>query len=469
MFRIGLRRRWWGALTALWLLSLGIQAAPAVRAAGPVTFTINVTSAYLRNDPSSTGTPTFSTFQGQTYVVVGRTADSTWLALDAAGATGGTWIRASFGTVTGDLAAVPVTGATGGVPTPVAIATARTTGGGTNAPGGAVSATLTFTVTVKSTYVRAAPDYGSTRLASLFKGEVTTALNRDAAGNWVRVRYGGSSLGWLPLGVGKLGGDVLSLPVEGSSGVTVVDVPVAPAAATPTEPFPAWVPAITANMSSIYRQAAANGRDPNMFALVGDCNSEEWLFLGVIAVGNWDYVRHPYLAPTVRQFSNAFVRNSVAVSGGFNTVAALDWGLANPTQCRSQESPFACELRVTNASLVFIELGTGDHFTYEQFEGNYRRLIHYALSIGVLPILRTKADRLETEEAGAPENYINDVIRRLGAEYDVPVLDFDLATRSMPNHGLLDEPGHDFHVSAQAIGEHVESSLQTLYAITHAP
>jgi|GEM_PF-726850 len=470
MNRIVLRHWWWGVL-ALCLFGLGARVVPATQAAGPVTFTVTVSSAYLRSTPSASGSPTFSAFQGQTYVVTGRTADNSWLTLDAAGASGGTWIRASYGIVNGDLSTVPVTGAAVAGPPPQFTAVPSSGGGSANP--GLSGLTLKFAVTAKSTYVRSAANYSSTRLASLFAGNVTTAVSRDTTGGWVRVNYGGASLGWLTLGVGRLAGDVMSLPVDGSVGGPVAAVPASLAAASlaaaPNAPFPAWVPTITAHMAAVYHAAAANQRDPNMFAVVGDCNSESWLFQGVVAVGNWDYVQHPYLAPTVRLFANGWVRESVAVNGGFTTQSVLDPGLATPLQCLAGESPFACELRVTRASLVFIELGTGDHFAYEHFEFYYRQLIQYALSIGVLPILRTKADALEFEEAGAPKNFINDKIRALGAEYDVPVLDFDLATRDMPNHGLTDEPGHDFHVSAQAIGVHVESSLQTLYAITHAP
>ncbi len=467
MSRMVLRPWWWGGVIVLVLLGLGARVVPATQAAGPATFTVSVASAYLRAAPSASGAPTFSVFQGQTYLITGRTDDSSWLALDAAGASGGTWIRASYGTVTGPLTAVPVVGvALSAGPAPQA--TAVVSGGGVRANPGTAGLTLKFTITAKSTYVRSAANFSSQHLASLFTGNVVTAVGRDSTGGWLRVNYGGPSLGWLTLGVGKLAGEVMSLPVDGSVGGQVAAVNVPPNTA-PTGPFPAWVPTITAHMAQVYRAAAGNQRDPNMFAVVGDCNSESWLFQGVVAVGNWDYVQHPYLAPTVRQFGNAWVRDSLAVNGGYSTQSVLDPGLAPPTQCQIGESPFACELRVTKASLVFIELGTGDHFAYEHFEYYYRQLIQYSLSIGVLPILRTKADALEWEEAGAPQNFINDKIRALGAEYDVPVIDFDLATRTMANHGLTDEAGHDFHISAEAIGVHVESSLQTLYAITHAP
>src|SRR5688572_21617831 len=110
-------------------------------------------------------------------------------------------------------------------------------------------------------------------------------------------------------------------------------------------------------------------------------------------------------------------------------------------------------------------LGTGDQFQWQNFETNYRRLLDHALMQNVLPVLVTKADALESEEGGAPEGYINDVIRRLAVEYELPLFDFYKAIQELPNHGLIDEPGHDFHLNAEAIGVHVLGTMQTLYSI----
>ena len=61
--------------------------------------------------------------------------------------------------------------------------------------------------------------------------------------------------------------------------------------------------------------------------------------------------------------------------------------------------------------------------------------------------------------------YINDELRALAKEYDVPLLDFGAATARLPNHGLIDEPGNDFHLSGAGMGVHVVVTLQTLDTI----
>jgi len=131
------------------------------------------------------------------------------------------------------------------------------------------------------------------------------------------------------------------------------------------------------------------------------------------------------------------------------------------------EGLLACELRVSHASIVFIALGTGDQFTWRDFEVHYRALIDYTLGRGVLPVLVTKADTLESLEGGAEPGYINSVIRRPGQEYGVPVLDFSLAVRDLPNGGLLPNGGHDFHLNAAGIGRHILATLQTLYVVLY--
>src|SRR5664279_3989725 len=93
-------------------------------AAGGVTFTVTVASAYLHAEPVADAERTYSVFQGHTYAVTARTTDGTWVSLDYATATAGTWIRAAMGTVAGSLDSVPVDGATAAILPSVGTSTA---------------------------------------------------------------------------------------------------------------------------------------------------------------------------------------------------------------------------------------------------------------------------------------------------------------------------------------------------------
>jgi len=448
--------------------------ARAVQAAGAASFTITVNSAFLRSAPEFNAPRVRSVFQGQTYGILGRTADGIWLRLDFAGADTETWAPVGYGTISGDLGAVPVTAGAPEPPPAAAIsagpnppaATPAATTPVPPAPGGAAAVptrTLRFTLTVQSIYMHSAPDWAADKTGSLFEGTVLTAVGRSGDSTWIEVTGGGTP-SWVPASAGQLSGYVWELAVtEGAA--PAITTGGAAASGTP-EAAPTLlpgVPTITPKMRQVWQQAPIYGNNSFAFATAGDCNSESYIYLELIAAGIFDVRPYPgNLQRTVGQFYPSFMRKSVAVRGGFGAASMFNSLWADPAQCLPGEGPFPCELRVTNASIVFISLGTGDHLVWRTFEQNYRHLIEYSLSHGVLPVLVTKADDLEATVSDAPPEYINGVIRRLGQEYEVPVMDFDLATAGLYDHGLLKK---DFHVNVPGIDARALLTVQTLAAI----
>jgi hypothetical protein len=229
--------------------------------------------------------------------------------------------------------------------------------------------------------------------------------------------------------------------------------------------YPKWIPAITAQMKAIYRQSTRYGKDLGMFSVAGDCNSLPPVYLQRVAAGLFDLGKAPGTQATVARFANSFTRVSLAVNGGFTSAAMMDPDWADGALCSKTEGPFACEVWVSRASVIFIEVGTGDQYEWKDFEKHYRPLIEHAQKKGVLPVLVTKADDLEAR-SGATSGYINDVIRRLAKEYNVPLLDFWAATRTLPNNGLIDEGGLNFHLNQAGMDLHLVATLQTLDAIS---
>ena len=91
----------------------------------------------------------------------------------------------------------------------------------------------------------------------------------------------------------------------------------------------------------------------------------------------------------------------------------------------------------------------------------------------------TKADEMEQYQGGAPMGYINDVIRKLAAEYQLPWVDFFAATRPLPTlpnpklpdrpfvqHGLQDEWGYYFHLTEEGRTLKLVCMLQMLDVLT---
>jgi hypothetical protein len=131
----------------------------------------------------------------------------------------------------------------------------------------------------------------------------------------------------------------------------------------------------------------------------------------------------------------------MAALGGFNTTKVLDPANAR-SDCQGGESPLACEYRLNQPSVALILLGTGDQHSWQGFETRYRQIIEYTINHGIVPVLITKADDLESRDNTASPGYLNDIIRRLSAEYDVPLLDLRLAVNSLPSRGLLPDGFH---------------------------
>ena len=264
---------------------------------------------------------------------------------------------------------------------------------------------------------------------------------------------------------------------------TVIGAPVAALATSAAGPLavPAGVLRLTGRERGLYAAAIARGRPAGIFTIAGDSNSEWAGYLGQIALGAYDLRSRPAYAAVAARFGPSFQRRSVAVAGGLR---AADMFLADwpdkPSVCDRAEGRFACELRLSRASIVFIQLGTGDRFVWAEYEGHIRRMLEMSLQNGVLPVLVTKADDLESWQGGAPIDHMNTVIRRLAAEYQVPMIDFHLATRNLPiipnpqlpdrpftKNGLLDEWGYYFHLSAEGKEMRILTTLAMLAAITN--
>ncbi|HQZ99462.1 MAG TPA: SGNH/GDSL hydrolase family protein [Thermoflexales bacterium] len=234
-------------------------------------------------------------------------------------------------------------------------------------------------------------------------------------------------------------------------------------AASSPRTAPNWIPAIAQKWRAMYARAAVKGRDPRMFTVAGDSNSEYWWMMHPIANGQFDFSQTPDLRAVAQRFAPSFNREDMAAKGGFRAAGMFLPELTDKKICGPKEGLYECELRVSKASVVFILVGTGDHFQWREYEGNLRRMVDTAIALGVVPVLSTKADDLEEWQGGAPHDYINSVIRRVAAAYGLPLIDLYAGTRGLPvvpnpelpnrpftKNGLLDEWGYYFHLSPQA-------------------
>lgn len=259
------------------------------------------------------------------------------------------------------------------------------------------------------------------------------------------------------------------------------------------------VPKLTAKQKQLYKDAVAKGKKANLFTVVGDCNSQPAVYVRRVANGEFNLTKQTArIQQTAKYFQPSWSRVSLAARGGFGAAAMMDPTWADGAMCGTTRGPFECELWQSGASIVFVELGTGDQYEWQAFEKNYRAMLVMGLKEGVLPVLVTKADRLE-ENSGAPSDFINNVVRKLAKEYQLPLLDFAPAARLLPMNGLLyescfndskqesdpvksaamlnacqtkkeaagDKTDLRFHLTGAAQDLHLQLTLQTLMAITN--
>lgn len=300
-------------------------------------------------------------------------------------------------------------------------------------------------------------------IGRLIKFQCYPVIGRDPNNEWLKFNYG-SSEAWVPRSAVRM-----------REGLDMTQVPPVKTLLATSQPVPlaaAGLSTITPRIKALYKQALKVGRDPKLVTVMGDCNSEYQVFFGRLAAGAVNLSLAPKLQKTASWFAPSFVRPSVATHGSFNVSAAFDDTWSDPKKCTPGEGPLACELRLSKASIILISLGTGDTFSWQNFDGPYRKAINYVLSNNAIPVLMTKADTLESLQAGAPVEAINNMVRALGAEYGVPVIDFGAVAKTLPNRGLMEEHNASgqvttpFHLNDKGMDIRIVMTLQTLSAIS---
>jgi predicted small secreted protein len=205
--------------------------------------------------------------------------------------------------------------------------------------------------------------------------------------------------------------------------------------------MPAVPTGIGHSMQLVYENGLAQGNDPKHFSIIGDCQNVSSYFLSIydkprdFSLGK----QYNYLQPTIDYYQGSFSRKSLAVKGGFNVAAILSPLRADPKSCNRGESPLDCELRVWRPSVVFVSMETWwSEKPAQEYDKYMRRVIVRILETGTVPIIATKADNLEGDNA------INATIAQIAYDYDLPLWNFWAAVQPLPNHGL--SPDH-FHLT----------------------
>lgn len=198
------------------------------------------------------------------------------------------------------------------------------------------------------------------------------------------------------------------------------------------------IPSISKRTIEIYLNGLALGNNPHAFMKIGDCEAiASWFLVDFDGASkNYSLGNFTNLTDVILYFQGSYARTSLAAARGFNTASALSTLWADPKLCLKGENPIQCEYRVWKPSFALVLLGTNDDSRPEKFEGRMRIIIEYLITNGVVPVLSTKADNMEGNNA------FNQTLARLATEYDIPLWNFWLAAQPLPRHGLQDDKEH---------------------------
>lgn len=190
------------------------------------------------------------------------------------------------------------------------------------------------------------------------------------------------------------------------------------------------------HVRAIYALGRAFGRNPGAFSKLGDSTIENPHFLTRFDEGPYNLGSYSYLQGIIDSFRGSFGRQGVAVIRGLHSWSALDPMWADKSVCWGGETPIACEIRINNPSYIFIRLGSNDVDSSVLFEQNMRKIVEFCVSNGVIPLIGTKADRHEGS------NINNEILRRVAADEQVPLWDFDLIAGTIPGRGIAPDGIH---------------------------
>lgn len=215
----------------------------------------------------------------------------------------------------------------------------------------------------------------------------------------------------------------------------------------PFEEIAVLSPRTRLRVRAIYERGKTLGRNPQAFSKLGDSAVLTDHNLTRFDTGPYNLGPYVALQPTIDYFSGSFVRYGAGARVSLTTIGVFDPQWANKQWCLPNENLLDCEIRLHNPAIMLIRLGTNDADS-DRFERYLRQIVEKCIDAGIVPVLGTKADRFE-----GSDNRINQAIRRVAADYQLPLWDFDAVADYLPGRGLR---GDNAHLSAYRANDYTD-------------
>ena len=325
--------------------------------------------------------------------------------------------------------------------------------------------------------MREGPSANSVVLSKLKALTPVVIIRHSDDQQWMLVALADGNRGWV------MARYVDAANSSGSASGVAVAVKAPAGAAISTDSLKgnvAYLSGFSTRARDIFAAGQSLGNRANVFAVVGDSNSASPLYLEPFDAGNYDLGSFDYLSSTIKFFKGSFQFTTVAAVVGIDTIGIMDPAKADAARCLPGEHLLACEYRRKRPAVALILLGTNDTGNWPRvldFEVHYRRIIEFTISKGIVPVLETKGDDLESTRYGGPSGTINNIIIKLSSEYGVPLLDLHAVVSRLPNGGFGTD-GYHYNVppdaqTANFTGTHMNygytirnlTSLQALDAV----
>ncbi len=210
----------------------------------------------------------------------------------------------------------------------------------------------------------------------------------------------------------------------------------------PGMPYTGHFANVGPHLESIYLLGQQLGNNSRAFAKIGDCEAAFPVFLQGFDTGIYNLGSYQYLGSVLTHFTGSFLHVGQAADGGMSSSALLNPVWANPNYCNAGESPLACEYRRQRPSIALIMVRTLDHQAIAdgRFHSELTQIVQYSVRQGVIPILSTVPYWGPTNPDSA---LINDVVRRVANENQIPLWDFWVTSEQLPNRGVT----QDYHIN----------------------
>jgi hypothetical protein len=300
--------------------------------------------------------------------------------------------------------------------------------------------------TYRQAYVHQGP--GITYLESdvLNAGIPVELVERNALGNWLRIQRSDN-------GVRVLDGWILSAYLNQTPEIQYGDLPITTLPDAAIENVSSQsaaeiyaqsvIPSISPAMLEIYELGQSLGNHPNVITKVGDSLSASDQYIQIFEEDAYNLGAYAYLEDTLLYYRDGTNRESVAAQIGMSSYVVFDPLWATNEACEANETPLACEYRITKPSIAFILFGPNDvrSMNETEYHEQMRLIVEETLDAGIIPVLFTFGVHPDDELYFQVMNF-NIEILHLGAEYEIPVINLWAALQALPEYGLDEDHIH---------------------------